>query len=273
MTLALLEWVNRLVDWFRPDRALSPQEVFQFRFLVGSALLGILVAVFSLIGEVLLGLWLSALVILVFGASLLALLIALRAGVALPTMSWYFLALLGLFFLGNALLMAQFHENQLRWLVLLPMVSMVIGGSGRTPGRVTPPMRAVGTAACMAIVLGTVIVVAHDLGWTLGLPEPPSTSMARSMAVITDYLFFVISVTGLLWVYGQALRKTQEELHILRQMLSVCAWCKRIHDAEDGWISMEHHLGKHSGTGLTHGICPDCARTVLHDLVKPPGPG
>jgi hypothetical protein len=54
-------------------------------------------------------------------------------------------------------------------------------------------------------------------------------------------------------------------------MLSVCAWCKRIHDAEDGWISMERHLAKNSDMGLTHGICPDCAQTELQGQVKHPG--
>jgi hypothetical protein len=88
------------------------------------------------------------------------------------------------------------------------------------------------------------------------------------IGISSDYVLFVISVTGLLWVYGNALRKAQEELHLLRRMLSVCAWCKRIHDAEDGWIPMERHLEKITDTGLTHGICPDCAQEELQDQVK-----
>jgi hypothetical protein len=270
MANSLMDRANRLIDWFRPVRDLSSQEVFQFRFLVGSALLGLVVATFSATVEVLTGPWLSALVIMAFGAGLLGLLISLRAGVPMRIMSWCFLVLLGLFLLSNSLLMAKFHESQLRWLVLLPMVSIVLARSSQAHGHIAPPTRAVGMAAILAIVLGVVIVVAHARGWTAGIPEPPATGFAIIIGTINDYMLYVISVTGIVWVYGNALRRTQEELLILRQMLSVCAWCKRIHDAEDGWISMERHLSKNSDAGLTHGICPDCARRELQDLGKHP---
>lgn len=271
MAKSLMDRADRLINRFRPARDLSPQEVFQFRFLVGSALLGLLVATFSITIEVLTGPWQSVLVISTFCTGLLALLISLRAGVSMRTMCWCFLVLLGLFLLSNSLLLAQFHESQLRWLVLLPMVSMVLAGSGRTHGHIAPPTRAVGMAAFLAIVLGIAIVVAHGLGWTAGIPEPPATTLATFTGIINDYVLFVISVTGLLWVYGNALRKTQEELALLRRMLSVCAWCKRIHDVEEGWIPMERHLEKTSLPGLTHGICPDCVRTELQDLGQQPG--
>lgn len=271
MANSLMDHANRLINWFRPVRALPPQEVFQFRFLVGSALLGLVVACFGFTMEVLTGLWPSALLIAAFGVGLLGLLISLRAGVSMPVLSWCFLVLLGSFLFCSSLLMAQFHDNQLRWLVLLPMVSMVLAGSGRIHGKVAPPTRAVGMAAFLAILLGIAIVIAHGLGWTAGIQEPLASSRATLIATINDYVFFVISVTGLLWVYGNALRKTQEELDLLRRMLSVCAWCKRIHDAEDGWITMERHLMKTKAEGLTHGICPDCARTELQGLGRQPG--
>ena len=55
------------------------------------------------------------------------------------------------------------------------------------------------------------------------------------------------------------------ELHnkglILRGLISICAWCGRIHD--DGvWEKLERYIETHSKAKFTHGICPDC----LHKL-------
>jgi hypothetical protein len=59
------------------------------------------------------------------------------------------------------------------------------------------------------------------------------------------------------------MRRTDEELAMLRSMLSVCAWCKGIHDdARATWIVLEEYTSRRDATRLSHGICPDCAAHV-----------
>jgi hypothetical protein len=265
---ALIDLASRLIDRFRPARSLGGQEVFQFRFLVGSALLGLTVSVLSLAVAITTGPMLNGIVIALFGVGLLVTLIGVRAGLSIPVLSWFCLFLLGGFLLADSLITAEFHESQLRWLVLLPMVSVVLAEVRPSPGRLTPPARVVGLAALLAILLGAAIVIAHGLGWTGGLPEPPSTAAGLMAGSLVDYGLFIVSVTGLLWISQVALRKSEEELHLLRRILSVCAWCKRIHDAEDGWIPMEQHLAKSKATSLSHGICPDCAQSEFPEEVE-----
>jgi GAF domain-containing protein len=53
-------------------------------------------------------------------------------------------------------------------------------------------------------------------------------------------------------------RRTQE-VRMLRGLLPICAWCKRIRDDDGGWADLGRYLAKHGGAEVTHGICPDCA--------------
>ena len=49
------------------------------------------------------------------------------------------------------------------------------------------------------------------------------------------------------------------EVRMLRGLLPICAWCKRIRDDDGGWADLGRYLQKHGGGDVTHGICPDCA--------------
>ncbi|HTA42570.1 MAG TPA: DUF4118 domain-containing protein [Bryobacteraceae bacterium] len=44
---------------------------------------------------------------------------------------------------------------------------------------------------------------------------------------------------------------------ILRGLLPVCAWCRKIR-REDQWLSLEVYARMELNTALTHSICPDC---------------
>jgi PAS domain S-box-containing protein len=60
------------------------------------------------------------------------------------------------------------------------------------------------------------------------------------------------------------------ELHkrglILGGLISICAWCGRIH-ADGVWEKLEEYLETRSQAKFTHGICPDCVHKL--DPVKP----
>jgi len=49
------------------------------------------------------------------------------------------------------------------------------------------------------------------------------------------------------------------ELQVLRGLVSICAWCKRIKDNGGRWHAVEMYLARAEDAQLTHSICPGCA--------------
>ncbi len=62
------------------------------------------------------------------------------------------------------------------------------------------------------------------------------------------------------------LRETLEEVTQLRQLLHMCAYCRRIADDEGHWEPLETYLRKHTGTSISHGACPECVERLLADM-------
>ena len=48
----------------------------------------------------------------------------------------------------------------------------------------------------------------------------------------------------------------------LSGLLPICASCKKIRDDRGYWNQLEHYITDHSEAGFSHGICPDCAKTL-----------
>ena len=55
-----------------------------------------------------------------------------------------------------------------------------------------------------------------------------------------------------------SLQEVLDQVRQLKELLPICAWCKRVRDDEDYWHSIEEYLHVHTGTDFTHGICPHC---------------
>lgn len=49
----------------------------------------------------------------------------------------------------------------------------------------------------------------------------------------------------------------------LHGILPVCAYCKRVRNDADSWHRMEEYVSAHSAVRFSHGVCPDCLKTVL----------
>jgi hypothetical protein len=52
----------------------------------------------------------------------------------------------------------------------------------------------------------------------------------------------------------------------LQGLIPICANCKKIRDDKGYWSQIEVYLTKHSDADFSHGICPDCLRTLYPDL-------
>ena len=59
-----------------------------------------------------------------------------------------------------------------------------------------------------------------------------------------------------------ALRETLDQVRQLKELIPICAWCKRVRDDEDYWQSIEEYLHVHTGSDFTHGICPHCLENM-----------
>ena len=98
-------------------------------------------------------------------------------------------------------------------------------------------------------------------------PDRPLARRLRERLLDLNPVYASVgSIAGLLTIHDVALRKSEVELDMLRSMLSVCAWCRRIHDDDEGWIAMERYMTRHKGASLTHGICPECKAKTLAEM-------
>ena len=46
---------------------------------------------------------------------------------------------------------------------------------------------------------------------------------------------------------------------VLKGMLPICAWCKKVRDDNGYWTQVESYVASHSSAEFTHSICPTCA--------------
>ncbi len=51
----------------------------------------------------------------------------------------------------------------------------------------------------------------------------------------------------------------------LESLLPICSYCKRIREGEANWLQLEAYMSKHADAQFSHGICPDCMRTVSEE--------
>jgi PAS domain S-box-containing protein len=69
------------------------------------------------------------------------------------------------------------------------------------------------------------------------------------------------------------LRIALKEQGLRGGLISICAWCKRIHDEAGSWLPVEQYLAAHLDTKITHGLCKDCLRNLDPTLhAHPTGP-
>ena len=56
------------------------------------------------------------------------------------------------------------------------------------------------------------------------------------------------------------LERSNEEIKILRGIIPICSWCKRIRNDTGAWEQMEIYIRKRSEADFSHGMCDECLR-------------
>ena len=60
----------------------------------------------------------------------------------------------------------------------------------------------------------------------------------------------------------------EESVSILRGMLPICSFCKKIRSDEGYWNQIEDYIRDHSEADFSHSICPDCAKKLYPEYYK-----
>jgi phosphoserine phosphatase RsbU/P len=47
-------------------------------------------------------------------------------------------------------------------------------------------------------------------------------------------------------------------LRELEDLIPICAYCHKVRNDSDYWQRVESYITEHTGSGFTHGICPEC---------------
>ena len=57
------------------------------------------------------------------------------------------------------------------------------------------------------------------------------------------------------------------EIKELRQLLPICMYCRKIRDDGNYWRDIESYVSDHSSTDFSHGVCPECAETIVRPQI------
>ncbi len=49
----------------------------------------------------------------------------------------------------------------------------------------------------------------------------------------------------------------------LHGILPICSYCKKVRNDSDSWQQVEAYVSAHSTVRFNHGVCPDCAKSVV----------
>jgi DNA-binding response OmpR family regulator len=59
------------------------------------------------------------------------------------------------------------------------------------------------------------------------------------------------------------LEQALARLDQLHGILPICSYCKKVRTDSDSWLQLEAYVTAHSAVRFTHGVCPECVKTVM----------
>lgn len=68
------------------------------------------------------------------------------------------------------------------------------------------------------------------------------------------------------WNMDYLFRQLLMEMKVLKGIVPLCSFCKKIRDDKGYWDQVELYIEKHSEAEFSHSICPECAKEHYPDL-------
>jgi PAS domain-containing protein len=87
--------------------------------------------------------------------------------------------------------------------------------------------------------------------------------------------YFVVNATPFEYSgqrYVMLVLEDVTELHELRKIVPICAWCHKVYVSGEYHAGLEQRLREQALIDYTHGICPACAAQHFPDLTIDPNP-
>ena len=70
----------------------------------------------------------------------------------------------------------------------------------------------------------------------------------------------LIYMNSILGEENKSLSDYIEEIKMLRGIVPICSFCKKIRDKEGNWRDLESFISTHSETRFSHSFCPECGK-------------
>lgn len=64
------------------------------------------------------------------------------------------------------------------------------------------------------------------------------------------------------------LQQALDNVKVLRGLIPICANCKKIRGDEGYWEAVDQYISEHSEAKFSHGICPDCIKSLYPQFAK-----
>ena len=112
--------------------------------------------------------------------------------------------------------------------------------------------------AYRVVLLATVCVTLTGAGSLQSHAEPQSVAHGNRIIALT--LIVVMTLLALLR------KRTEGDIKILRGLLPICSYCKKIRDKKGYWQQLEWYIAARSEADFSHGMCPECGPKHFPDV-------
>lgn len=85
--------------------------------------------------------------------------------------------------------------------------------------------------------------------------------------IIQDHLE-LLYMNSILGEKNKSLTDYLDEIKMLRDIVPICSFCKKIRDTEGKWCEVDIYLRKHAKAQLSHSFCPECGKEHYGDILK-----
>jgi hypothetical protein len=100
----------------------------------------------------------------------------------------------------------------------------------------------------------------------------PAVSLWNGAIIFGFFLMTVIILSKLKAAHERQatlvseLREALDNVRVLKGLIPICAWCKKIRDDEGYWKNVETYFSEHSDASFTHGMCPQCKAKMQEEI-------
>jgi len=117
------------------------------------------------------------------------------------------------------------------------------------------------TVTILSSVLASIIILIKDIYYRTLVTDYAYWDLFIKILLLFITSFMIWKIRNLIIENDRAvgeLRQSLSEIQELREMIPICAWCHSVRNDEGFYEKIESYLNKHTGSKLTHGICPSC---------------